>query len=108
MKTVGLNSMSPANLKGVITWLPLLLVAGSGLLAWGQTTQKVTSTSTRVSALEERIEQTSQDRERIVRIETQVETLTTTLGEVRTEQKELEQLVRDNFDTLLEELRRNR
>jgi septal ring factor EnvC (AmiA/AmiB activator) len=94
-------------MRHLIAWLPLLAVAGTGLMAWGATSQ-------RVADLENKAKRAVDDHDRIVRIETQIESVTTTISEIRTEQKEvaddvqrLEQTIQDSFRELLQELRTN-
>lgn len=98
--------MSPGNYKTILTWLPLIILGATGLIAWGQTAQ-------RVDALEEKAARAIDDHDRIVRIETQIEVITTTISDVRTEQKavkedidRLEDTVQQSFAELLQELRR--
>jgi hypothetical protein len=100
--------MSPGNLRGLFTWLPLIILGGTGLIAWGQTSQ-------RVEVLEEKAQRAVDDHDRIVRIETQMTSMTTTMSEIRGEQKELgedvqnlEKTLQSSFNVLLQELRNPR
>ena len=87
---------------------PILSAIGVGLLMWGMTLQ-------RVNAIEEEIDDADDQRERVVRIETQITTITTQLEEGKVERKELsegvtalEMEVQKGFNSLLIELQKQR
>ena len=100
--------MSSPPIRTMLTWLPLAAAVVAGAISWGVTAQKV-------EALETAAGRSSDDHDRIVRIETQITTVTTSVGDIKTEQKEirsdvrrLEGTINDNFRMLLEEVRRQR
>jgi len=83
-----------------------------GLVLWGGTIVKV-------EALEEKARKNDEHSERIVRIETQITTVQTSVGEIKRTMKEqnekfdedveeLEQTINSNFQQLLLELRQSR
>jgi hypothetical protein len=91
---------------------PLLSAIGAGLIFASMTFQ-------RVNAIEEELEDADSQKERIVRIETQITTVQTSIGELKTTIKEqqtidkeereaLEDTINDNFRQLLLELQRQR
>lgn len=91
---------------------PILSALGAGLILWGMTLQ-------RVNAIEEEIDDADTQRERIVRIETQITTVQTSIGKLETtlkeqqlidkeEREQLEESINENFQLLLLELQRQR
>lgn len=101
-------TMTSPPIRNMLTWAPVTFAIIAGAITWGVTTQ-------RVQALEDKAETASNDHDRIVRIETQITTVTTSVGDVREEQKEiradvrrLEGTINDNFRMLLEEVRKQR
>lgn len=94
--------------KALMFYLPLALAVVAGGVAWGGQQQKI-------EKLESQQAIAADDHDRIVRIETQITTITTQMGEGKTERKALadsvdalESEVQKGFSDLLLELQRQR
>lgn len=82
-----------------MAWLPIAIIAATGMMAWGDT-------MARVSNLEKGESQIDVDHDRVVRIETQVEQIQNSVQNVHDDVEKVKQQIDTKFDLLLIEVRR--